>query len=73
MIMAIAGKRSDIAACDGAAKGYRGESRITELIRARLGWAPGESLERGLRKNLLSPWIASQVELTRGRNQRIAA
>ena len=70
MIMAIAGKRLTLRHVTGP-QGVRGRKSHNELIRARLGWAPGESLEQGLRKTY--PWIASQVELTRGRNQRIAA
>ena len=69
MIMRIANKPLRIRHIPGPV-GVRGRNSHNELIRKRLGWAPDEPLEEGLRKTY--SWIAAQVELKRGRNRRAA-
>lgn len=69
MIMRIASKPLRVRHIPGPV-GVRGRNSHNELIRKRLGWAPDESLEAGLRKTY--PWIAEQVERKRGRNYRDA-
>jgi nucleoside-diphosphate-sugar epimerase len=39
--------------------GVRGRNSDNRLIRERLGWAPTEPLEAGLRRTY--PWIAGQI------------
>jgi nucleoside-diphosphate-sugar epimerase len=68
-IMRIAGKSLRIRHVLGPL-GVRGRNSHNELIRNRLGWAPDEPLEVGLRKTYR--WIAEQVESKRGRNSRAA-
>ena len=70
MVMANAGKTLRIRHIPGP-MGVRGRNSHNELIRKRLGWAPDEPLEVGLRKTYA--WVAEQVERTRGRNDRAAA
>lgn len=65
MIMGIAGKRLRLRHIPGPL-GVRGRNSHNALFREKLGWAPDETLEMGLRKTY--PWIATQVELARGRN-----
>jgi len=50
--------------------GVRGRNSHNALIREKLGWAPDEALEMGLRRTY--PWIAERVEMTRGRNAAAA-
>jgi nucleoside-diphosphate-sugar epimerase len=69
MIMRIAGKPLRIRHIPGPV-GVRGRNSHNELVRKRLGWAPDEPREEGLRKTY--PWIAAQVERKRGRNCRPA-
>jgi nucleoside-diphosphate-sugar epimerase len=70
MIMGIANKRLKIRHIPGPL-GVRGRNSHNELLRRKLGWAPDETLETGLRKTY--PWIAQQVELARGRNSARAS
>lgn len=65
IVMRVAGKQLDIEHIPGP-QGVRGRNSHNELIREKLGWEPSMSLEDGIRKTY--PWIASQVELHRGRN-----
>ena len=69
MIMRVAGKPLRIRHIPGPV-GVRGRNSSNELIRKRLGWAPDQPLEEGVRKTY--PWIAAQVERKRGRNRRAA-
>lgn len=66
MIMGIAKKRLQIRHVSGPL-GVRGRNSHNELFLSKLGWAPDETLDQGLRKTY--PWIAQQVELARGRNR----
>ena len=59
MIMTFAGKKLHLRHIPGPL-GVRGRNSHNELIRQRLGWAPNEPLENGLRKTYA--WIAEQVE-----------
>jgi nucleoside-diphosphate-sugar epimerase len=70
MVMNIAGKSLRIRNIPGPV-GVRGRNSHNELIRKRLGWAPDEPLEVGLRKTY--SWISEQVDRLRGRNHRAAA
>lgn len=65
MIMRIANKRLRVRHIPGPL-GVRGRNSHNDLCRRKLGWAPDETLEQGLRKTY--PWIAQQVDLARGRN-----
>jgi GDP-D-mannose 3',5'-epimerase len=58
MIADIAGKRLRVVHIPGPL-GVRGRNSDNRLIRARLNWAPSQSLRRGLEKTY--GWIASQV------------
>lgn len=58
MIAGIAGKRIRIRHVPGPL-GVRGRNSDNRLIRQRLGWAPTEPLEVGLRRTY--PWIAGQT------------
>ena len=69
-IMAIAGKNLRLRHIPGPL-GVRGRNSHNDLIREKLGWAPDEPLEVGLRKTYA--WISAQVDRQRGRNDRIAA
>ncbi len=51
--------------------GVRGRNSHNELIRQRLGWAPDQPLDEGLRQTYA--WISEQVERRRGRNTQMAA
>ncbi len=51
--------------------GVRGRNSHNELIRQRLGWAPDQPLDDGLRQTYA--WISEQVERRRGRNTQMAA
>jgi nucleoside-diphosphate-sugar epimerase len=66
MIMKIAGKLLRVRHIEGPL-GVRGRNSDNRLIRTRLGWAPRQSLEDGLRPTYA--WIAQQVE----RENRTAA
>ncbi len=70
MIMHVAGKNLSIRHIPGPL-GVRGRNSHNELIRQKLGWAPGEPLEEGIRKTYA--WISEQVERKRGRNRLLAA
>jgi len=70
MIMRVAGKNLSIRHIPGPL-GVRGRNSHNELIRQKLGWAPGEPLEEGIRKTYA--WISEQVERKRGRNRLLAA
>ncbi len=63
MIMTFAGKKLHLRHIPGPL-GVRGRNSHNELIRQRLGWAPSEPLENGLRKTYA--WIAEQVERRHG-------
>lgn len=65
MIMRIANKRLKIRHIPGPL-GVRGRNSHNDLFRRKLGWAPDEALEQGLRQTY--PWIAEQVELACKRN-----
>ncbi|GAB5506741.1 MAG: NAD-dependent epimerase/dehydratase family protein [Rhizobiaceae bacterium] len=67
LVMDIAGKPLEIDHIPGPL-GVRGRNSHNELIAEKLDWAPSESLRAGLEKTY--PWIARQVELTRGSNAR---
>ena len=69
MIMRVAGKPLRICHIPGPV-GVRGRNSHNELIRKRLGWAPDEPLDEGLRRTY--PWIAAQVERRRCHNRRPA-
>ena len=58
MAMRIAGKRLHIKHIDGPL-GVRGRNSDNRLIRQRLGWAPSQPLETGMRAT--SKWISQQV------------
>jgi nucleoside-diphosphate-sugar epimerase len=70
MIMRIAGKSLTLRHIPGPL-GVRGRNSHNELFRKRLGWAPDEALEAGLRRTYA--WIADRVERKRGSNSRLAA
>jgi GDP-D-mannose 3', 5'-epimerase len=67
MIMRIAGKHHPISHIDGPL-GVRGRNSDNRLIREKLGWAPSQSLEEGLRDTY--KWIAHQVEMSRQSNEK---
>jgi GDP-D-mannose 3',5'-epimerase len=67
--MKIANKRLRIRHIPGPL-GVRGRNSHNDLFKEKLGWAPDETLEQGLRKTF--PWIAEQVERKRGRNAAVA-
>ena len=58
MIMEIAGKKLTIKHIPGPL-GMRGRNSDNQLIKEKLGWAPGYSLKKGLEKTY--PWIEGQV------------
>ena len=58
MIMKIAGKRLTLRHVPGPL-GVRGRTSDNRLIRWRLGWAPTQPLEQGMRSTY--EWIAAQV------------
>ena len=58
-IAKIAGKRIRLRHVPGPL-GVRGRNSDNRLIQERLGWAPTESLEAGLRRTY--PWIAGQIQ-----------
>ncbi|WGF87261.1 NAD-dependent epimerase/dehydratase family protein [Marinivivus vitaminiproducens] len=66
LVMDVAGKQLDIDHIPGPL-GVRGRNSHNELIKAKLGWAPNESLRDGIEKTY--PWIEAQVNKLRGRNQ----
>lgn len=70
MIMRIAGKSLTVRHIPGPL-GVRGRNSHNELIREKLGWAPDQPLEAGLKQTYA--WISEQVERRRGRNHRLAA
>ena len=59
LIMEIAGKAQTVRHIDGPL-GVRGRNSDNDLIREKLGWAPSEPLEAGLRETY--HWIAEQVK-----------
>jgi GDP-D-mannose 3',5'-epimerase len=59
MIAGIAGKEIRLRHVPGPL-GVRGRNSHNDLIRERLGWAPGLPLREGLKR--MYPWIAAQVE-----------
>ncbi len=63
MVMAIAGKPLRIRHVPGPV-GVRGRTSHNALIRQRLGWAPDQPLEVGLRQTYA--WVAEQVARRRG-------
>jgi nucleoside-diphosphate-sugar epimerase len=67
MIMRIAGKRLHIENVTGPL-GVRGRTSDNRLIREKLGWAPTQPLETGLRRTYA--WIAQQAA---ARNFKLAA
>jgi GDP-D-mannose 3', 5'-epimerase len=66
MIMAIAEKPLRIRHIPGPL-GVRGRNSHNALIQERLGWAPDEPLEAGLRKTYA--WIAERVARAQGENR----
>lgn len=70
MIMGIAGKSLTVRHIPGPL-GVRGRNSHNELIREKLGWAPDQPLEAGLKQTYA--WISEQVERRCGRNHRLAA
>ncbi len=58
LVMRVAGKRLSLRHVPGPT-GVRGRRSDNRLIQARLGWAPSETLEAGIRKTYR--WIESQV------------
>jgi GDP-D-mannose 3', 5'-epimerase len=66
MIMAIAEKPLRIQHIPGPL-GVRGRNSHNALIQERLGWAPNEPLETGLRKTYA--WIAERVARAQGENR----
>jgi GDP-D-mannose 3', 5'-epimerase len=60
MIMKIAGKSVRIRHIPGPL-GVRGRNSDNQMIRAKLGWAPGQPLREGLEKTY--DWISDQVEM----------
>jgi nucleoside-diphosphate-sugar epimerase len=62
MIMAISGKKVRIKHIPGPL-GVRGRNSDNRLIRERLGWAPSQPLEAGLRSTY--KWIEEQVKKTK--------
>ena len=62
MAMKIAGKKIRLKHIDGPL-GVRGRSSDNRLIKAKLGWAPSEKLEDGLRRTYT--WIDKQVKAKR--------
>ncbi len=58
LIAAIAGKQIQIKNIPGPI-GVRGRNSDNNLIRSKLGWAPSETLRRGLEQTY--PWILEQV------------
>jgi GDP-D-mannose 3',5'-epimerase len=70
MIMAIAKKNLRLSHIPGPL-GVRGRNSQNDLIRERLGWAPDEPLESGLRRTFA--WVSAQVDRALGRNDRAAA
>jgi nucleoside-diphosphate-sugar epimerase len=67
MIMRIAGKKLHVENVSGPL-GVRGRTSDNLLIRDKLGWAPTQPLETGLRRTYA--WIAQQVA---ARNSELAA
>jgi nucleoside-diphosphate-sugar epimerase len=67
MIMGIAGKRLRVRHIEGPL-GVRGRNSDNRLIRKKLGWAPSQPLEDGLRKTYA--WIAQQVAQERATPRR---
>ncbi len=61
LVMEVAGKRVAVRHVPGPL-GVRGRNSDNQLIRERLGWAPSQTLEAGVRKTYA--WIAKQVEAT---------
>lgn len=59
LVMKIAGKPLTIKHIPGPT-GVKGRNSDNTLIRQRLGWAPSQPLEEGLRRSY--PWIKAQVE-----------
>jgi nucleoside-diphosphate-sugar epimerase len=70
MIMRIADKSLTLRHIPGPL-GVRGRNSHNALFREKLGWAPDEPLEAGLRRTYA--WITEQVDLKRGYNDRLAA
>jgi len=62
MIMDIAGKRLRVKHVLGP-QGVRGRNSDNRLIREKLGWAPPQTLKKGLEKTYF--WIAKQVRKTK--------
>lgn len=66
MAAKIAGKTITAKHIDGPL-GVRGRNSDNNLIKQKLNWAPSQSLFDGLQKTYT--WIASQVEIKRGKNE----
>lgn len=64
MAMKVAGKSLDIKHIPGPT-GVRGRNSDNNLIKAKLGWAPSESLYDGMEKTYR--WIAKEVEATKNK------
>jgi len=65
MVMDIAGKKLDIEHIPGPT-GVRGRNSDNKLIKAKLDWAPSQSLRAGLEKTYA--WIEAQVARKQGDN-----
>lgn len=65
LIMDIAGKKISIRHIDGP-QGVRGRNSDNALIDKELGWAPSQSLRKGL--EITYAWIDTQVQAQRGKN-----
>jgi len=66
MVMKIAGKRLKIKHIKGPL-GVRGRNSDNKLIKKKLGWAPSQPLEKGMRKTYA--WIFEQVEKKRKKSK----
>lgn len=67
LVMHVAGKSVKLRHIPGPV-GVRGRNSQNDLIKEKLGWSPLASLHDGIAKTY--PWIASQVTLKRGKNDR---
>merc|ERR1719385_5946 len=64
LALSFDGKQGDVQVAHIAGpEGVRGRNSENTLIKAVLGWAPGITLEDGLRRTY--DWIKQQVELVR--------
>jgi nucleoside-diphosphate-sugar epimerase len=64
MVIRISGKKLAIKHVKGPL-GVRGRNSDNRLVQSKLGWAPTQPLEEGIRKTYR--WIEQQVRKARGR------